>query len=218
MNITKVVLVDDHHLIRMGIKALLKPESGIIVVGEVDKAKHAIKYIEEKQPDVVLMDISLIDGDGILLTKAISDLHKNIKVIILSMHVKEDFIQRSIMAGASGYILKDSTEQELISAIKKVTKGEKYFASEISRFMVTRYVNKIRDTSVKKRKIYGLTNREVEIISLLSDGLNNHKIASHLSISHRTVDTHRSNIMQKLKVKNVAELVKYAILNKLIDT
>ena len=153
MNITKVVLVDDHHLIRMGIKALLKPESGIIVVGEVDKAKHAIKYIEEKQPDVVLMDISLIDGDGILLTKAISDLHKNIKVIILSMHVKEDFIQRSIMAGASGYILKDSTEQELISAIKKVTKGEKYFASEISRFMVTRYVNKIRDTSVKKRKI-----------------------------------------------------------------
>jgi len=218
MNITKVVLVDDHHLIRMGIKALLKPESGIIVVGEVDKAKHALKYIEEKQPDVVLMDISLIDGDGILLTKAISDLHKNIKVIILSMHVKEDFIQRSIMAGASGYILKDSTEQELISAIKKVTKGEKYFASEISRFMVTRYVNKIRDTSVKKRKIYGLTNREVEIISLLSDGLNNHKIASHLSISHRTVDTHRSNIMQKLKVKNVAELVKYAILNKLIDT
>ena len=217
MNITKVVLVDDHHLIRMGIKALLKPESGIIVVGEVDKAKHALKYIEEKQPDVVLMDISLIDGDGILLTKAISDLHKNIKVIILSMHVKEDFIQRSIRAGASGYILKDSPKDELIKAIKDVAKGDKYFASEVSQLMVSSYVNKAGDFAEKKRKLSGLTKREVEIIRLLSDGLSNQKIASQLGISHRTVDTHRTNIMQKVKVKNVAELVKYSIINKLIE-
>ena len=217
MNITKVVLVDDHHLIRMGIKALLKPESGIIVVGEVDKAKYTLNYIEAKQPDVVLMDISLVDGDGILLTKEIIDLHKGIKVIILSMHVKEDFIQRSIRAGASGYILKDSPKDELIKAIKEVAKGDKYFASEVSQLMVSSYVNKAGDFAEKKRKLSGLTKREVEIIRLLSDGLSNQKIASQLGISHRTVDTHRTNIMQKVKVKNVAELVKYSIINKLIE-
>ena len=217
MNITKVVLVDDHHLIRMGIKALLKPESGIIVVGEVDKAKYTLNYIEAKQPDVVLMDISLVDGDGILLTKEIIDLHKDIKVIILSMHVKEDFIQRSIRAGASGYILKDSPKDELIKAIKDVAKGDKYFASEVSQLMVSSYVNKAGDFAEKKRKLSGLTKREVEIIRLLSDGLSNQKIASQLGISHRTVDTHRTNIMQKVKVKNVAELVKYSIINKLIE-
>ncbi len=217
MNNTKVVLVDDHQLIRMGITALLKSEDSIEVIGEVNTAKETLGYIDEKKPDVVLMDISLDDGDGILLTKEIVDRYKNIKVIMLSMHVKEDFIQRSIKAGASGYLLKDSPKDELIKAIKEVAKGDKYFASEVSQLMVSSYVNKAGDFAEKKRKLSGLTKREVEIIRLLSDGLSNQKIASQLGISHRTVDTHRTNIMQKVKVKNVAELVKYSIVNKLIE-
>lgn len=217
MNMTKVVLVDDHQLIRMGITALLKSESCIEVVGEVNTARDTISYIEKKKPDVVLMDISLNDGDGILLTEEIVRIYKNIKVIILSMHVKEDFIQRSIRAGASGYILKDSPKEELVKAIKEVSKGEKYFASEVSQLIVSSYVSKVGDLVDKNRKASVLTNREIEIIKLLSDGLSNQKVAGHLGISHRTVDTHRTNIMQKVKVKNVAELVKYAILNKLIE-
>ncbi len=210
-------MVDDHQLIRMGITALLKSEDSIEVIGEVNTAKETLGYIDEKKPDVVLMDISLDDGDGILLTKEIVDRYKNVKVIMLSMHVKEDFIQRSIKAGASGYLLKDSPKDELIKAIKEVAKGDKYFASEVSQLMVSSYVNKAGDFAEKKRKLSGLTKREVEIIRLLSDGLSNQKIASQLGISHRTVDTHRTNIMQKVKVKNVAELVKYSIVNKLIE-
>ena len=217
MVVTKVVLVDDHQLIRMGIKALLKSESSIDVIGEINTAKETLNYIDEKGPDVVLMDISLDDGDGILLTKEIVKRYKDVKVIMLSMHVKEDFIQRSIKAGASGYLLKDSPKDELIRAIKEVARGEKYFASEVHQLMVSSYVNKAGDFTDKKRKLTGLTKREIEIIRLLSDGLSNQKIAGQLGISHRTVDTHRTNIMQKVKVKNVAELVKYSIVNKLID-
>ncbi len=217
MNNTNVVLVDDHQLIRMGITALLKSEDSINVIGEINTAKETLGYIDEKKPDVVLMDISLEDGDGILLTEEIVDCHKDVKVIMLSMHVKEDFIQRSIKAGASGYLLKDSPKEELIKAIKEVAKGGKYFASEVSQLMVSSYVNKAGDFAEKKRKLSGLTKREIEIIRLLSDGLSNQKIASQLGISHRTVDTHRTNIMQKVKVKNVAELVKYSIVNKLIE-
>jgi DNA-binding NarL/FixJ family response regulator len=216
-NKTKVVLVDDHQLIRMGIIALLKFESCIEVIGEVNKARETLNYIDQKKPDVVLMDISLDDGDGILLTQEIVKTYKNVKVIILSMHIKEDFIKRSIRAGASGYILKDSPKEELVKAIKEVSKGNKYFASEVSQLMVSSYVSKAVGFASKKRKISGLTNREIEIIKLLSDGLSNQKIAEQLDISHRTVDTHRTNIMQKVKVKNVAELVKYSIMNKLIE-
>ena len=217
MAVTKVILVDDHQLIRMGIKALLSSENDIDVIGEVNSVKDVFKTLDANKPDIVLMDISLDDGDGILITKDICDNYKNIKVIMLSMHVKEDFIQRSLKAGASGYILKDSPKEELIRAIKEVDKGGKYFASEVSQLMVSSYVVKAGDFTDKRRKNTGLTNREVEVIRLLSDGLSNQKIAIQLGISHRTVDTHRTNIMQKVKVKNVAELVKYAIINKLIE-
>jgi len=217
MSTINVILVDDHQLIRMGITALLNSEKDIRVIGEVTSAKEVVAKIDKELPDIVLMDISLDDGDGILLTKEICKKHKDVKVIMLSMHVKEDFIQRSLKAGASGYILKDSHKEELIRAIKEVAAGGKYFADEVSQIMLASYVTKAGDVTGKRKKSYGLTNREIEIIRLLSDGLNNLKIADELDISHRTVDTHRTNIMQKVKVKNVAELVKYAIKNKLIE-
>ena len=217
MAVTKVILVDDHQLIRMGITALLSAEKDIQIVGEVSSAQDVMDIVEAKFPDVILMDISLDDGDGILLTKEICKKQKDIKVIMLSMHVKEDFIQRSLKAGASGYILKDSPKEELIKAIKEVAKGGRYFASEVSQLMVSSYVEKAGDFADKRRSNTGLTNREVEVIRLLSDGLSNQEIADQLGISHRTVDTHRTNIMQKVKVKNVAELVKYSIINKLIE-
>jgi DNA-binding NarL/FixJ family response regulator len=217
MSTINIILVDDHQLIRMGITALLNSENDIEVIGEVTSAKEVMKKIDEQQPNVVLMDISLDDGDGILLTKEICKKHKAVKVIMLSMHVKEDFIQRSLKAGASGYVLKDSPKEELVTAIKEVAAGGKYFADEVSQLMLASYVSKAGDIAGKRKKSSGLTNREIEIIRLLSDGLNNLKIADELDISHRTVDTHRTNIMQKVKVKNVAELVKYAIKNKLIE-
>lgn len=212
-----VVLVDDHQLIRMGITALLSSEEGINIVGEVESAKNVLAQVAFKKPNVVLMDISLDDGDGIVLTKEVCKNHPEIKVIMLSMHIKEDYIQRSLKAGASGYILKDSPKDELIKAIKEVAKGGTYFAADVSQVMLSSYITKAGDFTGKKKKSNGLTNREIEIIRLLADGLSNQKIADLLGISHRTVDTHRTNIMQKVKVKNVAELIKYAIVNKLIE-
>lgn len=193
-NKTKVVLVDDHQLIRMGIISLLKFESCIEVIGEVNKARETINYIDQKKPNVVLMDISIDDRDAISLTEEIVKTYENVKVIMLSMHVKEDFIQRSLRAGASGYILKDSPKEELVKAIKEVSKGNKYFASEFGLLMVSSYVNKAGDFASKKRGESSLINREIQIIKLFSDGLSNQKIAEQLDISHRTLDTHAEQI------------------------
>lgn len=213
----KILLVDDHQLIRMGIAALLSKEYDLEVVGEVESGQNLVHLVQEKRPNVILMDISMEGTNGIGLTKEITRLFKKVKVVMLSMHVKENYIKESIQAGALGYVLKDSPREELIKAIKSVYQGNQYFAKEVSDLIVNSYVRKIEENTKEEGDVASLTKREIQIIELISDGLNNHKIAEVLDISNRTVDTHRTNILKKTGVKNVAELVKFAIVNKIIS-
>ncbi len=213
----KILLVDDHQLIRMGIAALISKDSDIEVVGEAESGQNLVHLVQNKRPNVVLMDISLEGVNGIELTKEITRLFKKVKVLMLSMHVKENYIKDSIQAGALGYVLKDSPKEELIKAIKSVHQGNQYFAKEVSDVIVNSYIKKIEENAKDEFFVGNLTKREIQIIDLIADGLNNFKIAEELNISNRTVDTHRTNILKKTGVKNVAELVKFAIVNKIIS-
>ena len=213
----KVLIVDDHKLIRRGICTLLNSDEDIEVVGEAADPEQCLEILQLNKPDVILMDISLDAADGIALTKEITQNNPRVRVIMLSMHLQESYIKRSVQAGADGYILKNSPTEELITAIKEVANGGKYFAQEVSRIMALNYMSSQDGVDSKYAKGEILTKRELQIVKLILDGLNNQKIADQLSISHRTVDTHRTNIMHKVKVKNVAELVMYAVKNKLIE-
>lgn len=217
MDIIKVLIVDDHQLIRMGVSAMLSSDEGIKVVGEAESGQNLIHVVQETRPNVILMDISLDENiNGIELTSEITSLFRKVKVIMLSMHISEDYIQKSIQAGAVGYLLKDSAREELIKAVKNVSNNETYFSKEVHQLMIKSYVNKVGKNKKSIDSSSNLTKREVQIIELIADGLNNYKIAEILEISNRTVDTHRTNILKKTGVKNVAELVKYAIVNKVI--
>ena len=213
----KVLIVDDHRLIRRGICTLLNNDEDIEVVGEAADPGQCLEMLQLSKPDVILMDISLDAADGIVLTKEITQNNLRVRVIMLSMHLQESYIKRSVQAGADGYILKNSPTEELITAVKEVANGGKYFAQEVSRIMALNYMSSQDGVDSKYAKGEILTKRELQIVKLILDGLNNQKIADQLSISHRTVDTHRTNIMHKVKVKNVAELVMYAVKNKLIE-
>ncbi len=213
----KVLLVDDHRLIRKAISTLLSNEDEIDTVWEASNANGCFQLMEMESPDIVLMDISLDDIDGITITKELLQKHPQLKVIILSMHMEENYIKQSIKAGAKGYILKNSPHEDLVNAVFEVAQGGQYFAQEVSKIMAQNYLMAEKTTDSRYHKDEILTKRELEIVKLVTEGLNNQKIADLLCISHRTVDTHRTNIMQKVKVKNVAELVRYAIKNRLVE-
>ncbi len=217
MNRLKVLLVDDHRLIRKAISTLLNGEPDIQVIAEASNKEECFHLAEVALPDIVLMDISLEDADGIHLTKELIEKYPNLKVIILSMHLQESYIKQAIKAGAKGYILKNSPHEDLIKAVMEVANGGQYFAQEVSKMMAQNYLLSEKTTDSRYHKDEILTKRELEIVKLVAEGLNNQKIADQLCISHRTVDTHRTNIMQKVKVKNVAELVRYAIKNRLVE-
>jgi len=217
MTSLKVLLVDDHRLIRKAISTLLSNEDEIHTVWEASNSTECFQLMEMAKPDIVLMDISLDGVDGISITRELIQKQPDLKVIILSMHLEENYIKQSVKAGAKGYILKNSPHEDLIKAVFEVANGGQYFAQEVSKIMAQNYLMLEKNTDSRYHKDEILTKRELEIVKLVAEGLNNQKIADLLCISHRTVDTHRTNIMQKVKVKNVAELVRYAIKNRLVE-
>ena len=219
MNKIKVLLADDHVLIRAGFQVLMQDTDDIEVVGEAGNAQEAIAKTEELSPDVVIMDISMGEkDDGLEATQIISEKFPNTKVLILSMHDEEEYVYKSIKCGAHGYLLK-SAEKELIRGIKAIARGEKYFGASVSKIMTEGYIQRAK----RQQKSHGekndqLTKREIEILKLIVQGLSSTDIAEKLSpiISPRTVETHKSNMMKKLNLKNTPELVKYALENKLV--
>lgn len=218
MNKIRVLLVDDHLLIRAGFKVLMQDIEDIEVIGEAGNTQEAIEKTEELSPDVVIMDISMeTSDDGIEATQIILEKFPNTKVLILSMHDEEEYVYKSIKCGAHGYLLK-SAENELITAIRTIAKNEKYFGTRISKIITEGYIQRAKG----QYKIAGeeknqLTTREKEILKLIVQGFSSSNIAERLSpiISPRTVETHKSNIMKKLNLKNTPALVKYALENKL---
>jgi len=207
-----VILVDDHPVVRAGIKSLIGSSTNIEIVAEASDGEEALKLIEKLRPNVVVTDISMPNLTGLELVEIVSSKFPETKVIILTMHVDEEYIIKCFDSGVMSFLPKDSEQFELLEAIEEVHDGRKYLNTMVSRVLAQRMIkgkslNEPRDN---------LTNRETEILKLLVDGKRNKEIAEDLFISVRTVDTHRTHIMRKLKVNNTAELVKKAINNKLI--
>ena len=212
----KIILVDDHQMFRDGVKSILHDEQNMELVGEVGNGSDLYRLLESVKPDMVVTDISMPDISGIEIAKYISENFPDIKILILSMHVREDFIIKAIEAGANGYLPKDTSMNELLEAINTISKGDNYFNRGISDTILKAFINQSRPQKEAAKKD-SLTGRELEIIRNVVDGLTNRQIAEKLCISIRTVDSHKNNIMHKLNLKSSVELVKYAIKNRLAD-
>jgi len=212
MNKIRILLVDDHSLVRSGLMKLLEPQKEFQVVGEAGDGEEAIALVKKHQPDVVLMDLSMPKMSGLEATKIIGEKYPHVRVLVLTMHDNEEYVFQILKAGAGGYILKDSGREELVKAIQAVARGEKYFSSRISEIMVQGYLKKGEaKTPLEGSDDLPLTKREREVLAFVAEGLNNQQIAEKLFISPRTVDTHRTNIMQKLDIHDTANLVRFAI-------
>jgi len=209
----KALLCDDHTLFREGIKAIIKDEPLIEIVGEAEDGRQGVEKARQLYPDVVLMDIAMPDLSGFDATRRILQANPRIKVIILTMYEEEEVINRCLGAGASGYVLKDAPRAHLIHAIDVVNKGGQYMSSRALKKVVKQYVKGAKSTATGYER---LSDREREVLKLLADGLALKEIAAHLVLSVKTVDAHKTNLMRKLDLHDRSQLIKYAIQRKLI--
>jgi DNA-binding NarL/FixJ family response regulator len=210
MNPVRIVLADDHTILRKGLRLLLERESDFTVVGEASDGREAIDAVEGLRPDLVIMDIGMPMLNGIEATKRINTLNPSISVIILSVHSDEAYILRALKAGARGYLLKDSAETDLIQAVRAVGAGKAYFSPTVSKVLADDYLRQIRQQGVEDPYDL-LTGRERELLQLIVELKSTKEIAELMSVSTHTVDTHRSNLMQKLNVHSIPELILYAV-------
>jgi len=206
---TKILLADDHKIIREGLRALLDKEPDMEVVGEAQDGLTTVKLARKLLPNIIIMDIGMPDMNGIDATRQIISETQGIKVIALSMHSDRRFVLQMLKAGASGYLLKDSAFEELASAIKTVIAGQPYLSPKITDVVIKEYIfslPKNEDTVFTK-----LTVREREVLQLIAEGKATRQIAMHLNVSVKTIETHRQQVMEKLGIRSIAELTKYAI-------
>jgi two-component system response regulator NreC len=208
MNI-KILVADDHKIMRDGLRTLIEKENGMEVVGEAEDGRSAVKQAKKLLPDIVIMDITMPDLNGIDATRAIFEEASGVKVIALSMHSDRRFVSGMLEAGASAYLLKDSAFEELATAIRAVVANQIYLSPKIADIVVRRFVSK--SASTERSAFTELTKREREVLQLLAEGVSTKEIAGRLNLSVKTVETHRANIMGKLDIHTVSELVKYAI-------
>ncbi len=214
----RIFLVDDHQLVRDGIKALLMSSQDISILGEASTGKECFEKIANEQPDILILDISLPDTTGIEITRRVSDQYPEIKILILSMYTHEDFIFNAVKAGARGYLPKNTSREELLEAIHAIYEGEEFFSDSIARVLLKSYVRKAKeDVGGSTVGPVSLTSREIEILKLFAEGFINKEISAKLDISIRTVETHKNHIMKKLELKTTVELIKYAIRNKIVE-
>ncbi len=219
MDKIKVLLVDDHQIVRDGIKSILTDEQDILLAGSVCNAKEALTFIETNLPDVVIADLSMPNISGIELTEIITAKFASVKVLILSMFNNEEYIVNAIRAGAKGYLPKqDSTTEILLEAIRTIHNGDDFFSPSISKIVMKSFVNNLKGSKTNKmaEKIQ-LTSREKEILKLYVEGYTNTEISDKLNLSIHTVKTHKNNIMQKYNFKSTVEMIKYAIKNKIVE-
>ena len=206
---TFVMIVDDHQIVRDGLKAILHHEEGIGVIAEADNGRTALRLVEELKPEIVIMDIAMPDMNGIEATRRISSEHPEIKVLILSMHHDKRMVIEVFNAGARGYLLKECASDELLRAIRTLLQGETYLSPKISSIVVKDLVKKQQGENPSE--IFSLSSREREVLQLLAEGKNMKEIAFTLDVSIKTVEAFRKRLMDKLKVNSIAELTKIAI-------
>ncbi|MEM9674500.1 MAG: response regulator transcription factor [Bacteroidota bacterium] len=219
MSSIDIIIVDDHQMIREGIQASLSDTPDIRIVGEAGTGSEALeKLAAHPSVKVVVMDISLGDGqDSIDITQKLLKQFPQIQVLVLTMHDEEAHITTMLQAGATGYLLKDTGMDELVTAIRTVSSGDTYFCKRVADTMMEKFMQKKKSVKVGGIPVEQLTKREREILQLIAEEFTNQEIAEKLFISPRTVDTHRRNLILKLNVKNTAGLVRYAIKQNLID-
>jgi two-component system response regulator NreC len=211
----RLLLVDDHVVVRMGLRMLFEGEPDIEIVGESDTAREAIAAVSELKPDVVLMDIGLPDLSGIEATREIKKAYDDTAVVALTIHEDDEYFFQMLDAGATGYVPKRAAPEELLTAIRAAASGDVYLYPSLAKLLVRDYLSQDQDS--KAEIPGGLTPREEEVLALLADGDSNAEIASKLSISPKTVARHRENIMAKLNMHSRTELVKYAIRKGIIQ-
>ena len=213
--IIKVVLADDHMIIRDGLRSLLERQTDMEVVAEADNGRTAIKHVKELLPDVVIMDIGMRELNGIDATRQIIKMSPGVKVLALSMYSDKRFIKGMFKAGASGYMLKDSAFNELADAIRVIVEDKIYISPSVANIVTEDYLKQSPESDRSTRSL--LTSRELEVLQLLVEGMSTKQIASSLRLSIKTIESHRSRVMKKINVNNIADLTKYAIREGIIS-
>jgi DNA-binding NarL/FixJ family response regulator len=205
----KILIADDHAMVRDGVKNLIQQNKDLVVIGEARSGNETLELYDKLKPDLLIMDISMPDMNGMEVSRAILARNPGANIVILSMYDDEDYISRCLEYGVKGYVVKNESGSELDYAIKSVLQGKNYFSRQAQDVIFKKYSQNVSKKK-KSEDAVNLTKREVEIIKLIADGLTSQQMADRLFISPRTVETHRANVMKKLTVKNAIELVKKA--------
>ncbi|CAN5834691.1 response regulator transcription factor [soil metagenome] len=206
----RVLLADDHGIVRRGLRSLLESEPGVTVLGEAADGHEALRLAKELHPDIVIRDIAMPLLNGIDVAARLQKMDRPPRTVILSMHSDESYIIRALAAGARAYLLKDATDEDLIPAIRAVAAGRPYFSPAVTAVLVEDYMRRLQDRGLTDT-YHLLTDREKEVLQLLAEGRANKEVATLLDLSLSTVETHRANLMQKLNLHNTAEVVLYAV-------
>jgi two-component system, NarL family, response regulator NreC len=214
MSIT-IVLVDDHDIVRAGLRAILETEKDFQVVGEASDGQAALQIVEQLKPDILLLDLVLPKLNGLDVARSVHNISPGTQVIVLSMHSNEAYVVDALKIGVAGYVLKDKATEEILEAIRYVLEGERYLSPPISGRVIEAYIQRIQESSMDSYET--LSDREREVFTLAAEGHSNPEIAQMLSISPRTVETHRSNIMRKLGLRTQTDLIRYAIQRGIIQ-
>jgi two-component system response regulator NreC len=203
----KVLIADDHAIVRTGLRALLTSEPSLRLVGEATGGYEAIEMVSDTQPDILVLDVSMPDLDGIAVTKKLKPLYPDLKILILTLHKDDALLREALKSGAAGYILKQAAESELISAIQIVMRGDMYVDPSMLRSLIE---EKSLPTNVRHESVEPLTRRETEVLKLIVQGYTNRQVGEELNISIRTVEGHRANLSGKLGLRSRVELVRFA--------
>jgi DNA-binding NarL/FixJ family response regulator len=214
MTSLRVVIVDDHAVVRRGVRALIESQPGWEVAGEAASGREAVEMAKRLQPDIVVMDLSLPELNGLDATRQVVKESPRSEVLVLTMHHSEELARNVLQAGARGYVLKSDADQSLIAAIESLRQHKPFLTSTVTEFVLDDYLNRTDDVAANHATV---TPREREIIQLLAEGRSNKETASTLNVSVKTIEAHRANIMRKLRLRSASDLVRYAIRNRIVQ-
>jgi DNA-binding NarL/FixJ family response regulator len=212
----RILVVDDHAVVRRGVRALLESQPGWEVCAEASTGRDAVEQVKALRPDIVVLDLSLPELNGLDATRQILKESPQTQVLVLTMHDSEELAQQVLQAGARGYVLKSDADQSLVAAVQSLRRGEPFLTPRVTELVLDRYVRR-EAKDVGEAAPVELTSREREIVQLVAEGRSSKEVAASLGISVKTVEAHRANIMRKLRLRSVSELVRYAIRNRIVQ-